>query len=170
MRTNRLAAIFFGLLLVAGSALAGVEVEIADGVDFSAFQTYSWEKGVSAASDEVEKWIVDAVDGHLQSAGLKKVEGEADLMVSSDAYAEALASGDVVDPGYWGSPDEFGMPTVNVSDFRQGTLAVRLRDRTADKVVWSAVATTTLKNATDKKIRDLVDRLTRKMFKKFPRR
>jgi hypothetical protein len=170
MKTIRLALVVLGLLLVSGSIPAGVEIEIADGTDFSTYQTYSWDKGISAARPEAEKWITDAVDAQLRSAGLKKIDGDADLIVSTDAYAEALASGDVVDPGYWGSPDDFGMPTVNVSDFRKGTLAIHLRDRSEDKVVWSAVATTTLKNATDKKIRETVDRLTKKMFKKFPRR
>jgi len=170
MKWNRLVGVVVALLLACGPVLAGVEVDLADDVDFSVYQTYAWGKGISAATEKVETWIVDAVDAHLQSAGLKKVDGEADLIVSSDAYAEAMASGDVVDPGYWGSPDEFGMPTVNVSDFRKGTLAVHLRDRTTDQVVWSATATTTLKNATDKKVRDVVDRLTKKMFKKFPRR
>jgi hypothetical protein len=110
------------------------------------------------------------VDGHLQAAGLKKVEGEADVMISSHAFAEALPSSDVVDPGYWGSPDEFGMPTVNVADFRKGTLAVRVRDPAEDRVVWRAVATATLKDASPKKVENTVNRMIQKMFKKFPRR
>ena len=170
MTLNRLVIVALGLLLLSGTAWSGVEVDVAENVDFSAYQTYSWEKGISAAQPNVEQWIVDAIDGHLQAAGLKKVEGEADLMVSSDAYAEALASGDMVDAGYWGSPDDFGMPTVSVSDFRTGTLAVRARDRAEDKVVWSAVGTARLKDASTKKVRETVDRLTKKMFKKFPRR
>jgi hypothetical protein len=170
MKPNRLVIVAVGLLLLGGAARAGVEVDVKEDVDFSAYQTYAWEKGMPAAQPNTEQWIVDAVDGQLQSAGLKKTEGEADLMVSSDAYAVALPSGDVVDPGYWGASDGFGMPTVNVSDFRTGTLAVRLRDRAEDKVVWSAVGTATLKDASSKKVRETVDQLTRKMFKKFPRR
>jgi len=170
MRPNRLVIIALGLLLLSGPARAGVEIDVQEDVDFPAYQTYAWEKGVSAAQPNTEQWIVAAVDGHLQSAGLKKVEGDADLMVSSDAYAEALASGDMVDAGYWGSSDDFGMPTVSVSDFRTGTLVVRLRDRAEDKVVWSAVGTARLKDASAKKVRQTVDRLTQKMFKKFPRR
>ena len=170
MKLNRLVIVVFGLLLLSGPSPAGVKVDVVEDVDFSAYETYAWEKGIAAAQPNAEQWIVDAVDGHLQSAGLKKVEGEADLMVSSDAYAEALASGDMVDAGYWGASDDFGMPTVSVSDFRTGTLAVRVRDRAEDKVVWSAVGTATLKDASAKKVRETVDRLTRKMFKKFPRR
>jgi hypothetical protein len=170
MITTRLAVALFCLVLATESGLAGVEVELEDEVDFSSYQTYAWEKGIPAAQPEAEQWIVRAVDGHLQAAGLKKVEGEADVMISSHAFAEALPSGDVVDPGYWGSPDEFGMPTVNVADFRKGTLAVRVRDRAEDRVVWRAVATATLKDASPRKVENTVNRMIQKMFKKFPRR
>lgn len=170
MKSTRIAVALLGLLLVGGQALAGIEVDFEEDVDFSAYGTYGWEKGVPAGYKNAEQWIVDAVDAQLQSAGLKKVEGEADLMVSSQAIAVAMDSQDLVDPGYWGTQDDFGMPIVNVADFRKGTLAVRVRDRSEDKVVWSAVATTTLKDASDKKVRDTIERLIRKMFKKFPRR
>jgi len=170
VRSIRLAAALLGLVLVIGPALAGVEVHFEEEVDFSAFDTYAWEKGIPAAQPKVEQWIVDAVDGHLQASGLKKVDGEADVMVSTHAFAEALASGDMVDPGYWGAPDDFGMPTVNVASFRKGTLAVRLRDRAEDRVIWRGVATTTIKDASMKKIENTVTRMIRKMFNKFPRR
>ena len=166
----RLAAALVGLLLASGPANAGLEVHFEEDVDFSAYRTYAWEKGVAAAEPEVERWIVDAVDDRLQATGLEKVEGEADIMVSSHAFAEALPSGDMVDPGYWGSPDEFGMPTVTVADFRKGTLAVRVRDGAEDRVVWRAVATATLKDASSKKIKNKVNRMIRRMFDKFPRR
>ena len=170
MKSARLVIALIAVSLASALTVAGVKVDLDENVDFSAYGTYAWEKGISAAQPNVEQWILDAVDAQLQSAGLTKVEGEADLMVSSHAFAEAMASQDVVDPGYWGSPDEFGMPTVSVSDFRKGTLAVRLRDRAEDKVVWRAVATATLKDASGKKIRETVERMTKKMFKKFPRR
>jgi hypothetical protein len=76
----------------------------------------------------------------------------------------------MVDPGYWGAPDDFGMPTVNVADFRKGTLAVRVRDRASDRVVWRGVATATIKDSSMKKLENTVTRMIRKMFNKFPRR
>ena len=169
MKSHRLDVVLLSLMLVTGTALAGVEVHYEKEVDFSVYGTYAWEKGIPAAQPNAEQWIIDAVDAQLQSAGLKKVEGEADVMISSHAFAEAVTSGDMVDPGYWGAGDDFGMPTVNVSDFRKGTLAVRVRDHGEDKVVWRAVATATLKDASAKKVRDTVERMIRKMFKKFPR-
>jgi len=169
VKSNRLVVALLGLLLVGGPALAGLEVHFEEDVDFSAYGTYAWEKGVPAAQPNAEQWIIDAVDAQLLSAGLKKIEGEADVMVSSHAFAEALASSDLVDPGYWGAGDDFGMPTVSVSDFRKGTLAVRIRDRAQDQVVWRAVSTATLKDASAKKVRNTVERMIQKMFKKFPR-
>ena len=169
MKSHRFAVVLLGLIFVAGTTLAGVEVHFEDGVDFSAYKTYAWEKGIRAAQPNAEQWISDAVDAQLQSAGLKKVEGEADVMVSSHAFAEAIASSDVIDPGYWGGGDDFGVPTVSVSDFRKGTLAVRIRDRGEDRVVWRAVATATLKDASSKKVRNTIERMIQKMFKKFPR-
>ena len=170
MKSNRLATALLGLALLIGPAVAGVEVDFEDEVDFSAFNTYAWEKGIPAVQPKVEQWIVDAVDGQLQAAGLTKVEGEADVMVSTHAFAEALPTGDMVDPGYWGAPDDFGMPTVNVANFRKGTLAVRVRDPASDRVVWRGVATATIKDASMKKIENTVTRMIRKMFNKFPRR
>ena len=170
MRSTWLAATLLGLALVIGPAVAGVEVDFEDEVDFSAFETYAWEKGIPAAQPKVEQWIVDAVDGHLQAAGLTKVAGEADVMVSTHTFAEALPSGEMVDPGYWGAPDDFGMPTANVANFRKGTLAVRVRDPASDRVVWRGVATATIKDESMKKIENTVVRMIRKMFKKFPRR
>jgi hypothetical protein len=169
VNSNRLAGFLLGLLLVGAPALAGVEVHFEKEIDFSAYGTYAWEKGIPAAQPNAEQWIVDAVEAQLQSAGLTKVEGEADLMVSSHAFAEAITSSDVIDPGYWGGGDDFGVPTVSVSDFRKGTLAVRIRDRAEDRVVWRAVSTATLKDASAKKVRNTIERMTQKMFKKFPR-
>jgi hypothetical protein len=168
--SNRLAAVLLGLVLVVGSAAAGVTVHSDDQVDFSAFETYAWEKGLPAVQPQVEQWIVDSVNRHLQAAGLKKVEGEADVMVSSHTFAESLTSEDMINPGYWGPEDDFGIPTVSVGDFRKGTLAIRIRDRAEDRVVWRGVATATVKNASEKKMEDTVTRAIRKMFEKFPRR
>ena len=81
-------AICFPVLLVSSALLPGVETGHDETVDFSKYRTYAWREGTPAAMPEVQEWVVTAVDRELQGKGLSKIEGQADVYVSTVAYGQ----------------------------------------------------------------------------------
>jgi hypothetical protein len=70
------------LLLVAPQSVGKVGSNVDKKVDFTAFHTYTWEKGHEAYDPAIHKTIVDAIDAQMAAAGLKKVDaGKGDVTV-----------------------------------------------------------------------------------------
>jgi hypothetical protein len=157
------------LLLATGSVAAGVTVEIGRDADLSGYSTYAWEAGTPSADDRAGKWIVDAVDAQLEQAGLTRVDGDADLLIATIVIAESV-TGTTVDPGYWGGGSEFGVPTVDIADYRKGTLYVTLTDRLTDQVVWRASGTASVRGGQSHKYQRKITSVVQKIFRKFPRK
>ncbi|HXV76040.1 MAG TPA: DUF4136 domain-containing protein [Candidatus Polarisedimenticolaceae bacterium] len=152
------------------AGLAGdVEVEVGRDADLSAYATYSWKGGEPPADDWARLTIVEAVDRELASRGLSKVATGGDLSVSALALAESV-TGTTVDPGYWGGGTDFGMPSVDIADYRKGSLYVTVEDRAAGRVVWKASGKANIEMGTQDKFADKIESVVSRVFRKFPRR
>ena len=155
------------LFLAALPVAAEVKVGYDETVDFSGYQTYSWRQGTPAARPEIQEWIVAAVDGEMQTAGLHKVKEGADIEVTTVAFGEwknALVGNYV----RLGSNSTWGIITADVAHVATGNLIVELAHQNTETVVWRAIAKDAVDDSKPKKIRSKVDKLVKKMFKDFP--
>lgn len=79
---SAVAVCLLAALLVAPQAIGKVGSTIDKKVDFSAFRTYTWEKGHEAYDRSIHKTIVDAVDAQMAAIGLTKADpGKSDVTV-----------------------------------------------------------------------------------------
>lgn len=162
------------LICLAATALlvlpvqAGVQVDHEPGVDFSGLRTFAWKSGTVAARPEVQRWIVDSVERELTARGIRKVtDRRADLYVVTHAYAQMdnrmrgnYLHVDVLD---------VGIITADVVGTTTGTLLVDLLHGDSDQPVWRGMATEVMGVPDTEKIRKKVEKVVKKMFKKFPR-
>ncbi len=164
--------VFLAALAWMALPAAGAEVQVAheDGVDFSGFRTYAWQKGTNAARPEVQEWIVNAVERELDGLGLRKVENRrADVYVVTHAIAELKSwtkgqrvQMDIYDVGYL---------TWDTVVTAKGTLTVDLVEGDSQRPVWRGVAVEVMGgDPKPEKLRKLIDKVTRKMFKQYPSR
>jgi len=165
----RVLAFLAVLALTAVPSNAGVKVDYEIGVDFENYKTYAWQPGEVAGNPQVQQWILMAVERELAAAGLQKVdESRADLFVISQAGStmDASASGGYV------RVDQFdiGVLTQGIVVETHGYLAVDLIDAKSERGVWRGLASEVMGLPTQDKLMKKVDKVTRKMFKKFPPR
>lgn len=162
------ARIALGLLalLCAPLASAAVKVDFDAGADFSAYRTYAWKPGAPAPAPEIEQRIIDSVNGELTAKGLTRVEGEADLYVSTYAIREDISDLSV-SAEFLGAGFVLIKPDVRLN--KTGTLLVRLVDAESEKPVWHGWATKTF-GENPSRVLKKVDKFVRKMFGDFPPR
>ena len=164
--------LWIGLLLltVAGITQAGVDVGFDAQADFTAFKTYAWkEGGWQAPNLTTEKRIHIAVDQQLEAKGLKKVEGDADLLVIT--YAASTTDERVDAPSFAGLPNTWtGWSAATTSrDSFNGSLKVDLINSKTSELVWCGRAFANLGSdpnpeKTGKKVFQVVEQ----MFKSYP--
>lgn len=153
------------LLVVAGAvglAVAGTKIKVhaEPGFEFSGYSTYSWVKGTPAPYPEIEERITAAVERELQARGLTEAEdGAGQLRVATYAFAQMTA--DVVGHSYWG--EFWGVIRVDVNDFKEGTLWIKIEDATSEKPVWQGLAGKTV-NGPREKLLPKIDKVVAKMF------
>jgi hypothetical protein len=154
------------LVLWASTAWAGVDVVHDESVDFSRYHTYTWQEGTPAGNPQVQVWIVGAVDRELAAAGLRKVEGAADLYVVSHASAQIdwSAAGMYVYSIAW----DVGFLKSDVTAATRGTLVVDLVDAGSNRAVWRGTAGKTLVDKTLRQVSKKVDKIVKKLFRDFP--
>jgi hypothetical protein len=168
MRAFRTFILFIGLPLATG-ALAGVSVDYDESVDFSKYATYGWLEGTPAQNPLVQKRIVAAVEREIEAKGLAKATGAPDLLLATHASATSEKRIDVDDYGYSSRGPGWGTTTMSVRDIAVGTLMVDLIDADSKELVWRSIATQTLGGNLDAdKIDKRINKMTAKMFKKFP--
>jgi hypothetical protein len=164
----RIARIALGLLvlLTALPASAGVKVDFDAAADFSKYRTYSWKPGAPALNPEIEQKIIDTVDEELAADGLTRVEGQADLYVSTYAIREDMSDLSV-SAEYLGGGFVLLKPDTRLS--KAGTLLVRLVDAESEKPVWHGWATKTF-GENPRRVIGKVGKVVRKMFSDYPPR
>lgn len=169
MNTTRFALVsVLALASLPMPAAAAINVDYDRSVDFSRFETFSWATG-TAANAIVQKRIVAAVERELEAAGLRKVEGNGDLRVSTHVSTDEETRVDIDDYGYnsrwrgWGSPT-----TVQVRNVLVGMLVVDLVDGESKQLVWRGVGKDTVGKSPEKNEKK-INKAVKKMFKKYPR-
>jgi len=152
-------------------------LEYDKGTDFAKFKTYGWVKGFAVADPMMDLHIIGTVDYDLKAKGLTKVEAPtADLLVTYHAavntdmnisgfYMPAHYSG-IPAPGYtiWYVPSTMSSVARYI---KKGSLVVEMADRQTQQLVWAAVATGTVKEKKQDKLKQL-DRVVGRMFDQYP--
>jgi len=160
-------AIWVPLMLLVLPVFADVKIGHDEKVDFDSYRTYSWREGTPAVNPEVQEWIVGAIDRELQANGLSRVDGEADLYVSTVAYGEL----DIAMRGNYvrlNRYDTYGVITSHVVDQTIGNLIVDLIDPATDEPVWRGVAQEAFNTSKINKAEKKIGKIVKKMFKDFP--
>jgi hypothetical protein len=166
MRLARFATVICLIGFVSAS-LAKVQVQHDPNADFAAYQTYAWIEGTPATTEQFQNWIVESIDKELQSKGLKRVaEDEADVFVKSLAFGESeiIAGGSYAVAPTW----NVGILRVDVRDVTTGSLMIELVDPGTEQPVWRAIGSETMDRREPNKIRQKIQKVARKMFRKFP--
>lgn len=167
--------LFFAALVLLAIPVAApaqtVEVAYDHSVDFAQFKTYAWVKGLPAGNPEIHKLIVDQVDRHLQSKGLQRVEGSADLHVAyytsldENINTSAVEYMKNTDWRRWGEHDQVYGPKM-VAMPKAG-MVLDLIDASANRLVWQGHA----KDAYTPNVgraKKRVIKAAEKLFKGFP--
>ena len=172
-------ALFFSLILVVAGSVSGqkVKVDYNKAVNFQNIKTYSWDRGMQARNPYIDQLIIENVERELAARGLRKTDGEADVLV---VYAAAVGIDMSISYGgrgnAAGAPQQTGIPTADRSwAVPKGSLAVTMVDSKSKNPIWSGVATDSLPDdpSSDiqkdaKKMEKPISRSIEKMFKKYP--
>jgi len=157
------------LLLGCSFAMAGMKVKVEKDpeVDFTVYRTYAWEKGLSAAYENIQYVIEKNVDRELAQVDLAKVgKDEADLYAVSYALGEQLQG---TLGGFYRQPNwAWGIITTDSRLITKGTLVIDLVDREKNVVVWRGVAQGNVTNI--EQAVHVIEQVTKKMFRKYPAR
>jgi hypothetical protein len=168
---KNLALVGMLFLLLPVGLEAAVAVQCAKSVDFSQYRTFAWRQGTPALDPEVEKMIRDSIQRQLLAKGLTRVEGEADLLVSTHARVgtETREDVDILDmPQRWaGESESTGTSGEYLREFDVGTLVVDMLDGNSRLNVWRGIATNVL-SSHSKTSQKRIDKAARKMFESFP--
>jgi len=160
----------FALLSLASAARAGVEVGYDSQTDFSQYKTFAWKQGGWEAPRLLtEKRIHTAVEQELEVKGIKKTEGEADLLVVT--YAASSTEERLDAPSFAGLPNTWTgwSAATTVRGSSKGSLKIDLIDRRTDQLVWRGVATEGLGlDPNPEKTGKKVFKIVKKMFEDFP--
>lgn len=139
-------------------------------VDFGHFHTYQWDR-VQTTNSLWEQRVKDAVDKDLQDKGWQKVDSGADIMIDAvgatqnqQEYRE-FYNGFGPGWGWWGWRG--GPRTVEVVNYKTGTLVVDMYDANSHRLVWRGTAADTVSDKPEKNEKKL-DKAVDKMFDKFP--
>jgi hypothetical protein len=154
--------IVLALLLLGALTVNAQKVKVASdpACDFSKFKTYMWDNG-TLANPLIKQYIVAAVDKEMTAKGLRKVENDADLMLTTlTATASDLTMTN---------------PSSQAWAVTKGTLVIDMSDAKTKNGVWRGVASHTLEDGPSgnavrdaKTVEKPINKAVQKMFKKFP--
>ncbi len=169
MTTRKGFLVLLILLLIPG-AMASVSVDFDPEKDFSGSKTFAWKPGSPARNQLSQRRLENAIQAELESKGLSRTEGDADLHVVIHVSIEGKTRVNVDHYGYRGYWRGYQMSTVHVSEFNVGTLIVDLLDGETDRLLWRSIATKTLpfKQPKPDKIEKKIAKIVAKMFNNFP--
>jgi Domain of unknown function (DUF4136) len=152
-----------------------VKVQSNPSADFSKYKTYTWDKGM-LPNPLIKEHIIAAVDRAMTAKGLKKVEGEPDLVVTALISTESDLT--MTNPTWAPALNSIatGIPaSTQTWPVTEGTLIINILDATTKNGVWRGTATHTLENGpTGDRVRDAktvekpINKAVQKMFKQFP--
>jgi len=172
------------VMLLAGSSVVSaqkVKVGYDKTADFSKYTTYTWAPpGVPPTRPLLYRHVVGAIDEHLKSEGLKRIEQGGDLILAAVGgidFGVNMPAGTPILPTYSGLPPSIdsGM-WVGASGFSggmaplvpEGTLLLEFVDPRANKVVWGGSVTEKLDIDRKTEFLKRVDKAIAKLLSKFP--
>lgn len=173
----RLGAAFAALFLIAGAAVAAVEVEVArsQDVDYAAYQSFGFraKEGLPAdhplgENSHLLEQVREAASKTLLGRGMTLVEGdEPDVWITfyglgrEDLSIEGTSK-DLGVVTWIGDPGAHSTRTVV-----HATLVVEIHDAERDERVWSGWATGS--SISREKLRSKAGKVTRKILGEYPR-
>jgi len=166
--------IFIALLAVTVNAQK-VKVSSDPACDFSKFKTYAWDQG-TLANPLIKQFIVNAVDKEMIAKGLRKVETDPDLLLTTLTATQSDLT--MTNPSWAPALNSIatGIPASSQAwPVTKGTLVIDMSDARTKNGVWRGTASHTLENGpTGDHIRDAkqvekpINKAVQKMFKNFP--
>ena len=147
-----------------------VNIDFADGVDFSPYRTYQYQVGTPIPSQLMDQRVTAALEYHMAMLGYEQVDSDPDLVVT---YHASTTTGqnittDHFGTGYgrrWGAG--MGTSTTRVHNYTKGTLVVDIWDAKEKSLLWRGTATDTISDKPEKNEKK-INKSCDKMFKKFP--
>jgi hypothetical protein len=140
-----------------------VNVDWLHGTDFSRFKTYGWRTSPQPIADVAQnERIISDVDAQLTAKSLKKIgpDERPDLFV-------VYIAGKAPDSSAPGSYTAGLSGTVEKVQQNEASLKVYLEDPRLPGVVWCALGSDALADASDKNVPEL-EKLVQDMFKNYP--
>jgi hypothetical protein len=160
-------------LSLAPAAWAQVNVDWDPDADFTGLMTYSWKEG-TGAPPLAQKRIETAINAALAEKGFQQVEQGADFYIITHAALDTQTRINVTDYGYHGGwyrgyyrGAGVGSTTVDVYDYKVGTLVVDILDRESDDLMWRGVGSKTVSDNPQKNEKK-INKIVNKMFRRFP--
>jgi hypothetical protein len=152
-----------------------VKVSSDPACDFSKYKTYAWDEG-TLANPLIKQFIVAAVDKEMSGKGLRKVESDPDLLLTT--LTATVSDLTMTNPSWAPTLNSIatGIPASSTSwPVTKGTLVIDMSDAKTRNGVWRGIASHTLENGpTGDRVRDAkqvekpITKAVQKMFKKFP--
>src|SRR3954469_6913528 len=143
------------LALTACSSMK-VHTEYDKTINFRNYKTSAWlgrrpgpEQAAAARDPRIREAVVHGIDGNLTSRGLTKVapDQSPDLLVAVHGWAVERIDVKTYGYAYAGHPYYYGAypvmatPSVDVRQYRDGTMIIDLVDATTRQMVWRGTAT-----------------------------
>jgi|SRR6185437_1613515 len=152
-----------------------VKVSSNPAANFSKYKTYAWDQG-TLPNPLIKQYIVTAVDRELTAKGLRKVESEPDLVITT--LTATMSDLTMTNPSWLPQLNSIntGIPSTSTPwPVTKGTLVIDISDGKTKDGVWRGVASHTLENGPTgdrvhdaKQVEKPINKAVQKMFKKFP--
>jgi len=183
MKTMRLAAAFFGLLLLSACTRAQIKYDYDARADYASFKTYDWMAAPKRAKEKaknVDNLIMDrrvkgAIERELTAKGFRS-EGTADpdfLVTYYPVYKDrAYRTTTHIGMG-WGYRPFWGMRTgttlSQVHSYKEGTIVVEIVDFKTSQLIWHGAAVGALTGLeTPEDAEEVVTREVHRLLEGFP--
>jgi len=154
-----------GLLAATAIFAAEASIDADRSLDFSAYKTFAWKGGDTAADPAVASAIAAGVEEQLAAKGLKKTDTAPDLYIRYHVKQREDVKITDWDEG------KFKLENRNITEkwAKVGTLAVDLVDAKTETVIWRAAVSETLKTAVaTPDFLDMLKRTIAMMFSQYP--
>lgn len=149
MTAARLPLLIAGLAFLVSCSSVSVKEDYNPSTDFSVYKTYSLytaqegDKDPLAANPIARDRLYRAADKELSAKGLRKVDGQGDLVVVIVAGVQQKAQ--VEQYGGYGWYGRGGYTSIDY--YNEGTVVVDLVDAAKKELVWRGTGTGTLPNS-----------------------
>lgn len=173
-RTSLLICLLATVVFATGCSSLRITTDHADGVDFSAFETFKYresETSLARSNQLVDQRIVEALRREMTASGLSEVESGADVFVTYYGSTSESIRLNTTHMGYgwprgrWGGG--MATSTTTATTHTQGTLVIDVWDSSSKELVWRGVVTDSISRNPDRN-RERLNRGIVQAFEDFP--